>query len=392
MCPDSGRKRLSIATNSLHWSLSELSSPLIENKYTLSSITLVWQVLEASCTCTIADLSDLNCVSYALIGDTHHLRYPISSLTGYLLRSKFSAIFCTQSHHAFFFKELTGIPAYSFPYTNPIYPAPSLPNKIQNSVLYAGSPLSLNHLERSRVVNYGLANGIVDLVPRMPWCKWLDFLATNCNRLIAWSLNSNFSPQVLYPLLYGNILYTDHISPANWLGKLLIENNLCYIADNAKELLQLIRQSSAQNSLVHSDIINPEIVMMRNAMELIKSRLNRLPDVQEVILNSKLCLTSLNSFSTDAGDELAKVYTFNAKKYGLETAYRLLHIYENLQLVTSRFSKVTVILDDTSITPDMLQFIKAFPLMLTRLNICNPRCITSSGVSHKAIKLSALIP
>jgi hypothetical protein len=391
-CQLSGKPRLAVKTPGLSWRLEDLSCFLSINGLSISSISLVWHVIEVTATCRITDLSEYPLLSYAMIGDTHHLHSPISSLVDYLIKSKYSAIFCTQSHHCFFFGELTNIPVFPFPY---VVPTPCSvdhghsPIHSNHRLLYTGSILSSCHIERSRVVNYALAHDFLDLAPRMPWHQWLEFLSKDCKRVLSWSLNSNFSPQVMYPLYYGNVLFTDPIAPANWLGHLLLEHKLCHLASSAYDLVQCVK--NYQEKLRLGNDLFAESLMTRRSSRLIADSLNKLSDVQEVMLNHPTSLSELMSFSTGSYQLIADLFKYIAHNRGLAHCLRLLYLFEKLQFITSRHSLVYLQIDDTSWDPDMRIFIQALPKLLPRLTLDGSHLLSLHQARGKEVILSDLI-
>ena len=81
-----GKERLSICTNLFEIDLMEIfRNTLGPLGIRSSDITLYWHVLEAAATCRVSNINILDCPRICVIGDTHHMQNPISSLYAYLL-------------------------------------------------------------------------------------------------------------------------------------------------------------------------------------------------------------------------------------------------------------------------------------------------------------------
>lgn len=270
-----------IKVRSLHFSLKNVEIELFDlsQDIAVKDISLIWHVLEMTATCRISDLAQFHGHKIALIGDTHHLQNPISGLIPYINQSGFQQILCTQSHHSFFFdcfcKSAT---AGSFPYFLPEgFNADAQiayiksQEKSPDIPYYRGSLLSRHHIKRSKLINYLLVHSRVNLLPRKPWEDWLRTMNEDNYKFVVSSINGNFSPQLMCPLLYGKVVFSDAPAPANWLGELIEKHKLCWIHRSPRECSENIQQSLTEsrreNKLVSS---TDAIIRISNRLQLLK--------------------------------------------------------------------------------------------------------------------------
>ncbi|MFW9973514.1 MAG: hypothetical protein ACFFDF_25250 [Candidatus Odinarchaeota archaeon] len=107
------KERKFIRTNGRFFDIDEVLSQLNEND---KKIDIVFSILEANRTCFPKNLSKLKCPKIAMISDTHHLMYPISSIIRYLKSENFEYMFIYgQPAHLHFFYEAGITHAAIFP-------------------------------------------------------------------------------------------------------------------------------------------------------------------------------------------------------------------------------------------------------------------------------------
>ena len=171
-------KVIQIRTNALNFTLREIDKKLSTNNtgISLNNISMIWNVIEMSPTCRVQDLNCYKGTKVALIGDTHHLKNPISSLLPYIRRSEFDFVFCTQSHHSFMFE--AGVP-YLKSIFLPIQYAKFFNNNkvisyinnenimVADAPLYRGSIMSRFHYRRTKLINFLLINTDIVIKERM---------------------------------------------------------------------------------------------------------------------------------------------------------------------------------------------------------------------------------
>ena len=94
-------ERKFIRTNGRFFDIDEVLSQLNEND---RKIDLLVSVLQAATTCFPKKLSRLKCPKIAIVADTHHLLYPISSVIHYMKRENFDCMLkASQPAHLHFF-------------------------------------------------------------------------------------------------------------------------------------------------------------------------------------------------------------------------------------------------------------------------------------------------
>ena len=96
-------ERKFIRTNGRFFEIDEVLSQLNESD---QNIDLIFSHLEAPSTCFPKNLSKIKCQKLALVGDTHHLLYSISSIIRYLEHENYEHMLtASQSAHLHYFYE-----------------------------------------------------------------------------------------------------------------------------------------------------------------------------------------------------------------------------------------------------------------------------------------------
>lgn len=327
---------ISLKLNSLHFTLKDVEQKLKSNvlNIEINEIDVVWNVLEATPTCRIRDLSSFNGAKIALIGDTHHFKRPISSLIPYINSCHFDYIFCTQSHHSFFFKAFCpNSYVASFPYSRPINFNKELQirkvnksSSLTNLIVYRGSILSDFHKNRSRLINYLLCHVDIQIRERLSWNKWLASLNDEQSTLVICSINGNFSPQLMFPLLYGCKILYDKPAEANWLGEIIHNNDIGYPYQDPRHCLEVIN-----NSL--SEPIEIQTQKRMRSIKKISNKLHDLNSVQELLKNNLDNILDLPDLQSNVNEYFVEVMESLIAKDYLK-ALRVLDQFELIQSLT----------------------------------------------------------
>lgn len=361
---NSAQNIITIKTRDLSWSTDNIHSHL--NKYFgigLSDISVLWHVIEASSTCRISGHSELKCPLIAVIADTHHLAAPISSLLPYIRRSRYTHLTCTHNQHAPFFAIACGIPTFSFPYTNFGIGIDKPMPGVNQKLVYYGNLVSPHHVFRSEFVNRVLTVSSLHLGGRLSFHKWIDALAQGSQLVFTCSLNGSFSFQTLMPLLYGNIVITDPISSANWLGSILPYLPECYIFHDLNECCNIVQR-------IEKEAFNTKCRQCDGfAAELLRLILADEKSLQKAFTTEGFDPEALPDVSTDGEKRLRKLLAIAQRDLGLAEVYMMIRLYEAIQELhrvhwqpgiapVKRRCKKSIIYD---------AFLRLMPTMLPRL-------------------------
>ncbi len=204
-------KRKYIRTNGRFFDMDEVISQLKEKD---QKIDLVFSVLESSTTCFPKNISKLKCPKCAVVADTHHLMYPISTIINYIKSENFEHILtASQRAHLHFFYE-AGIRHSAFlPHNKAKFE--TVDNK-KSGLTYIGNRWGSPHLRRSRMVQFLEENLPKNNIPyhaynRLPILMWRKVLM-NSKMVALSSLNGQFTPQIYNCLCAGTLCFIDELS------------------------------------------------------------------------------------------------------------------------------------------------------------------------------------
>ena len=223
---ESGQKKvIMLQTNSFAFKLDKALWDFLHSiNITRSDINLYWHVMEASATCRVYGLNQLKCEKVAVIGDTHHMRNPISSIIEYLGQEDFTHVCCSHNQYNPFFAASLNLKSIDFPFCFP----PDYKKQADKEggtikadfgqvINYYGDTLSPHHFHRSFIINC-LMRAKEDIIihGRSSFTAWIDKISTS-QMVLTCSLNGTFSFQQFLPMLYSSIVFTDPLSQSNCL-------------------------------------------------------------------------------------------------------------------------------------------------------------------------------
>ncbi|OCQ93825.1 hypothetical protein AMR42_15820 [Limnothrix sp. PR1529] len=173
--------------------------------------------LEAGTTPLPRSVSGLGLKSIALIGDTHHLHRPISTLIDYLEGEAYDHIFFfgQPAHHCLFawsgIKNLSG----NWP-KNIIHPSIQSNHPKRQSVSFFGNASSPYHPRRRKIfcaLKAALAEKNIpfDVYPHMAEQEWVDRMSQSLITVVS-SLNAQPTPQVFNAIASGTFCLVDRLS------------------------------------------------------------------------------------------------------------------------------------------------------------------------------------
>lgn len=187
---DTSRRKF-IRTSELNFDINEVLSQLNDAD---KEISLIVVILQASLVSFPKNLSKLKCPKLAIVCDTHHLLYPISTLLEYMKREKFEYILAaSQPAHLHFFYEF-GIKHLAMdPYLKVHFR--DVNNK-KPGITYIGHRWSSSHPRRSRLVQFlekklpknNIPYHYYQRLPEMLWKKVLN----QSKMVVISSLNGQF--------------------------------------------------------------------------------------------------------------------------------------------------------------------------------------------------------
>ena len=234
------RERKFIQTNDRFFDIDAVLSQLNEND---QKIDLVFSVLQAGTSSFPKNLSKIKCPKFAIVADTHHIMYPISSLIKYMKRENFEHILtASQPAHLHFFYE-AGFRHSGF------WPADALKFEVVNNkksgVTYIGKRWSSSHPRRSRMVQFLEKKLPKYNIPfhsynRLPYLDWLKVLSRSKMVVIS-SLNGQFTPQIHSCLFAGALCFVDELSSQTFLYQFFEPGKHLVTWNNFEDLLEKIK-------------------------------------------------------------------------------------------------------------------------------------------------------
>ena len=204
-------ERKFIRTNGRFFEIDEVLSQLDEND---QKIDLIFSHLEAPSTCFPKNLSKIKCPKIALVGDTHHLLYSISSIIHYIKHENYEHMLtASQSAHLHYFYEAGMKHAAFLPRVAEKFE--SINNK-KAGITYIGKRWGTSHPRRSRMVYFLEKKLPKKNIPfyrynRLPKFEYLNVLR-NSRIVVISSLNGQLTPQIYYCLVAGTLCFVDELS------------------------------------------------------------------------------------------------------------------------------------------------------------------------------------
>jgi len=232
-------KRKYIHTNGTHFNIDNLLSQLNEND---QKIDLVISIFKANTIHFPKNLSKIKCPKIAIIGDTFHTMYPLSSPINYLKRENFEHILTsTQPAHLHFFYE-AGI-KHSALTPRPMLEFKSVINK-KSGVTYIGKKWKASHIRKSRMLQFLEKELPKNNIPfhyhnRLPYLEWLKTLSQS-KMIVMSSLNGQFTPQIYIALSAGTLCFIDEISSQTFLYQFFKPDKHIITWSNFDDLLEKI--------------------------------------------------------------------------------------------------------------------------------------------------------
>ncbi len=233
------RERRFIRTDGRFFDINEVLSQLNEKD---RKIDLVFSVLQASTSSFPKNLSKINCPKFAIVGDTFHLMYPISSLIKYMKRENFEyMIIATQPAHLHFFYEAGIRNSALFPRVKASF---EKVNNKKSGITYIGKRWSSSHLRRSRMVIFLEKKLPKKNIPfqrynRLPTPMWRKVLAKS-NMVVISSLNGQFTPQIYNCLAAGTLCFVDELSSQTFLYRFFEPGKHIVTWNSFEDLLEKI--------------------------------------------------------------------------------------------------------------------------------------------------------
>lgn len=323
-----GKERLSICSNIFEINIIEIfRNTLVPLGIRPSDITLYWHVLEAASTCRVSNINILDCPRICVIGDTHHMQNPISSLYAYLFSQSFTHICCSHNQYNPFFSAVLGLKAIDFPFT--------LPNDlvrgnnwdgstIRDQILYYyGSLVSRHHLHRSRIVNELLSDTRINnnfiTKSRMSFSHWKTSVQRPHHNVTC-SLNGTFSFQTFLPMLGGACIYTDPISDSNWVGTELKGGYNCIVYNSSSDIIEQFlknKKSLEKTKLIGTRAHNSISKYLKPIKIMQQDWIKGIPEERILTTNKEAILE--------------RTIKSHIKDYGVEDVIRLVKIFEICQ-------------------------------------------------------------
>lgn len=210
---EDSKERKFIRTSGRFFNIDEVLSRLNEND---RKIDLIVSILESGKNiCFPKNLGKIKCPKIALVADTHHSLYSISSIIRYIKREVFDhmLIFGQPAHLHFFYE--AGIRHCAY------IPRPVLKLETVNTkkpgVTFIGKRWKPTHLRRNQMLYFLEKNLPKKNIPfhrynRLSKPNWRKVL-THSKMVVISSLNGQITPQIYNALSAGALCFADELSP-----------------------------------------------------------------------------------------------------------------------------------------------------------------------------------
>jgi hypothetical protein len=362
---DTRQIKIAISTQAYTWHINEILLRLNKHGLLISDITLVWNVLEASATCRVLGLDLIDAPKIAIIADTHHLGFPISSLLTYLLNNSHTYVLATHNQHAPFFGACLQIPATGWPF--PCEPTRSNPPPKINleKIYYYGNTLSHHHKQRTLVVNYSLVHTDVQVVPRLSFSNWRNSVSLGGKVILGCTLNGSPSFQTYYSLLNFNLLISDPIAPSSWLGSLMQTNKLCMTYRNKEDCVAIIKTLAYVRDRPH--LIAKMQSMVDRAAHILGECVNCSKQYGLAFLDPANGISSLKVSTTEHDSGLLLRLNLLRSLFGLDYLLLTIKMFEQLQEQHRIYWRIVLVLDASSLHSAEIDFWSKIYLLLPRV-------------------------
>lgn len=173
-----------------------------------------------------------------LVGDTHHLDFPLQSLISYATQNAFDAVFVWNRQHAHFFKQFGITNVFWLP--GLVFSIPQVPKakERRNQMCFFGQ-MGAYHPRRNRIIK-GLQQRKIPMVGgKLPRQDSLELAARSLVSLNI-SLNGEWNLRVFESTSVDAVLLTDRLSPQTGLQHFYKdrESMICY--DDLEDLIKTV--------------------------------------------------------------------------------------------------------------------------------------------------------
>lgn len=379
-----GKKIITIQTDSFYFELgTKFWSYLKSHDVYRQDIDLYWHVMEAAATCRVANLTQLECPKVAVIGDTHHMKNPISSLIAYLRSECFTHVCCSHNQYNPFFAASLSLQSLDFPFCFPeSYEDNCLKQvnadlKSNTAINYYGSSLSPHHLHRSCVLNQLMrANADLIVHARSSFTSWIEKIAKR-QTVLTCSLNGTFSFQQFLPMLYKCIVFTDPLSKSNWLGASLQDGENIFIFNSTSDVIK-------KHLLIIKEEVNIDAISKSAQLSAAKG----LRD--ESVFNTGNAIEELGNRKQFTRGEcnLFTSITAYILLHGLEKYIEVVQAYEHIQELHRINWSITLLTQKQN--SDELKLLLSMIEILPRINYCDTSKYRPKAAEHQVkIRISS---
>lgn len=243
----------SICVQTDSWQPDLLQFSDLVSRFNASNRYLI-SYLEAGTVPLPKNVDGLNLKSIAIIGDTHHLCHPISTLIDYLENETYNHIFFfgQPAHHCLFawsgIKNLSG----NWP-KNITYPSVQASYPKRQSVSFFGNANSPYHPRRGKIF-YALKTCLADknipfdIYPHMAEQEWVNHMSQGLLTVVS-SLNAQPTPQIFNAIASGTFCLVDRLSSGSNIYDCFEPGLHFDVYDSVDHLLELIDYYLARPAL-----------------------------------------------------------------------------------------------------------------------------------------------
>ncbi len=325
------KERKFIRTSGRFFDIDEVLSQLNEND---QKIDLIVSILESSNKISFPkNLSKIKCPKLALVTDTHHSMYPISSVIRYIKREKFEhmLIFAQPAHLHFFYEASIKHCAYI---PRPVLKLETVDNK-KPWVTFIGKRWKSSHPRRSRMLQFLEKKLPKKNIPfhrynRLSKPNWRKVL-THSKIVVVSSLNGQITPQIYSALCAGALCLADELSSQTSLyrffepGKHFVEWNS--FEDLLEKIIYYYNHPGEAEAIAKAGNLQAENIYISY---------ESFPHfVSEFVFENKIdeCLLAIKDHRCQENSNEAREY-FNARVRLYENIQELHRIHESLRLIS----------------------------------------------------------
>lgn len=180
-----------------------------------------------------------NCIKVLLVGDTHHLQFPIQKMIQYAGSEAFDAIILWNRQHAHFFTELGFQNVYWLPGLTFAIPTTRQFEEKTHDLCFFGQ-LGKHHPRRTKIIKSIVDSNITLEGGTLPRRDSLELVAKSRASLNI-SLNGELNLRVFESTQNGALLYTDRLSELTGLNHFYKDGESIITYFNSEELITKIR-------------------------------------------------------------------------------------------------------------------------------------------------------